>query len=178
MIFKLLSGGNMKNYTALVFVILTFLSGCLSSSMIDKAPVKHEVLKEAEKNNFWLDQEAGTVHTIVSENGEKKVVSIIKYKKGNILEVMKILTSENINGQLHWIYFSPSTKYIVELTAVSNSEKGIAIKWKNKNPQGEEKSGTDIFVKCNENGFIEDRENTDAKEPGVKDDFTLFKTIK
>jgi len=163
----------MKNYVMFAFALLILFSSCSSNKQIEKTSAKPDIRK-FEKINFWLDEETGTVHKITFEKGVAKATSIIKYRDGKPLEVMKIISSENNNGKIHWIYFSPSTKYVVELTAVLIGAKEINVEWKNRTPEGIEDSGTDRFVKCNENGSIEGKENSNSEDSDLTDDLSSF----
>jgi len=147
----------MKKILLLLLSMFIIFYGCSVKKELVKAPIKTPVKKtdpvvELPKSGYWLDKETETVHRIVVENGAEKVVSIIKYKDGKILEVMKILSSENNKGKLHWIYFVPSTKYIVELNAISVNNNEITVEWKNRGAKGETGSGNDRLIKCDENG--------------------------
>jgi len=53
----------------------------------------------------------------------------------------------------------PSTKYIVELTAVSLTDNEMKFEWKNRTSDGVEKSGRDILINCNEYGIISGKNN-------------------
>lgn len=167
----------MKKCVVPGFIFAVLITGCLS---VNKTQQNLTVPDEAEASGrsvFWLDRETGTVHKIISENGIEKVVSIIKYRHGIPLEKMKIVSSENSEGKIHWIYFVPSTKYIVELTALSFDNSGISVEWKNKSSDGDVDSGSDILIKCDEHGFINDKIPDETNETELLDDFKLFHKI-
>ncbi len=149
----------MKKCLILAVIVFMHFSGCTSRKNIIGTPLNSDTVKESDKINFWLDSETDTVHKISSENGIKKVLSVVKYKEGKPLEVMKIISSDSNNNKLHWIYFVPSTKYIVELSEISTDDRRIEIGWKNRTPEGVEDSGSDILVKSNENGAVKKNSN-------------------
>lgn len=144
----------MKNYIFVILTLMFFLSGCSAHKEILKNPVKPESQREAVKPGYWLDEETGTVHKFEIVDGVEKVVSITKYKDGKPLEVMKILSSDNKNGNFHWSYFVPSTLYAVEFTALSANENEIIIEWKNRSAEGDEDSGKDRLLRCDETGSV------------------------
>ncbi len=166
LIFIILPGDKMNKSLILSLVLLVQLSGCAGHKKIVESPPESYKVKESDPISFWLDKETDTVHKIASENGVKKIVSVIKYNEGKPLEVMKIIISDSNNGKLHWIYFVPSTKYVVELTESSEVDSGIKIDWKNRTPEGLEDSGSDILVRCTENGDLYKKEiYTEAELP-------------
>jgi len=157
---------------------MIFISGCARDPVRKETEPISDIKIKTEQVGYWLDEETDTVHKIVYENGSVKVVSTVKYKNQNPLEVMRILSSRNINGKIHWVYFVPSTKYIVELTELSTSEDGINVEWKNKSARGEEKSGSDLLLRCAENGFIAGKNKNKVKEKFQPDDFSSFDKLK
>ncbi len=143
----------MKNFV----IILILITGCSTNKIIHEIPLKPVIEHEIKISGFWLDEETGTVHKIIIENGKEKVVSVIKYKDGKSLEVMKIISSQNTDGKLHWIYFVPSTKYIVELTTSEISDNKVNVEWKNRSGEDEEESGSEILFRCSEIGISSDK---------------------
>ena len=136
----------MKTCIIIISGLMLFLPGCgknIKTIISSPEPVgqQNQVLA-----TYWFDKETSTVHTIISKGGEKRVVSIIKYRDGAPLEIMKIIRSVDKNGMLHWAYFVPSTKYIVELTMVSITGNEITFEWKNRSFEGDVKHGRDILV--------------------------------
>lgn len=144
----------MKKYITVLAGLLLLLFTCGKDVKIKDSSWKPVRNIEPGTIKYWLDKETSTVHKMTCNGTDKSIVSIIKYRDGMPLEVMKIIKSGNINGRLHWAYFVPSTKYIVELTALSLTENEIKFEWKNKAGDGVEKSGRDILVNCNEYGII------------------------
>jgi hypothetical protein len=164
----------MRNYMLLLSTLFLLMSGCVSQQEKPIHSSKSADIIEPEEINYWLDEETGTVHKVITVNGAEKVVSIIKYKDGNPLEVMKIISSGSVDGKIHWIYFVPSTRYIVELTAVSRNDEEIKIEWKNRNEEGDEDSGTDILLRCAEYGVPPGKEKISAEEDILPEDFSSF----
>lgn len=144
----------MKNFIFVILTLMFFLSGCSAHKENLKNPVIPETQREVVKPGYWLDQETGTVHKFEIVDGVEKVVLITKYKDGKPLEVMKILSSDNKNGNFHWSYFVPSTLYAVEFTALSANENEITIEWKNRSAEGDEDSGNDRLLRCDETGSV------------------------
>ncbi len=168
-------GDNMRNYFLLIFTLIFLISGCVNHPGIQNTPLKTALPRESGKVNFWLDEETGTVHRTETVEGVEQVVSIIKYKDEKPLEVMKILSSQNKNGKIRWSYFVPSTQYVVELIAISLSENEISIEWKNRNAEGDEDSGTDHFLRCNETGLIPGKNiDKDVEQTDQADGFSSF----
>lgn len=155
----------MKKTITILLVILA--AGCSTQEVVQKIPIPPVVEKEIKIAGFWLDEETGTVHKIINENGQEKVVSIIKYKDGNSLEVMKVISSQNRDGKLHWIYFVPSTKYVVELTTSVMTDNKINIEWKNRSGEGEEDSGKDVLLRCSETGISSDKKENEGTGAGT-----------
>ena len=148
------SGDKMKKYLMAIFFLILSFTGCAENKLIQQNGLMPEIDSRIESFNFWLDEETGTVHKVSRENGKEKVVSIIKYRKGIPLEEMKIISSDQVNENNHWIYFVPTTGYTVELTVLSEVDNSIDVAWKNSDENGEEDSGKDKLVRCDENGFI------------------------
>lgn len=167
----------MKNYVLFIFFLMFLISGCVSNQEKLEHPTDSAGINEPETVSFWLDEETGTVHKMIAANGTEKVVSIIKYKDGNLLETMKIISSGSVDGKFHWIYFVPSTKYIVEFTAASYEDNEIKIEWKNRNAEREEDSGTDILLRCEEQGFVPGKEKIDIEEDVLPEDFSSFDSM-
>jgi len=166
----------MNNCTKLMFAFNLLFFGCLSNSTVQQNISTPEINSGSAVLNFWLDKETGTVHKIAVQNGTEKILSIIKYRKGIPLEDMKLTFSDNVNGHLHWVYSVPSTAYIVELTVLSKNEHSINVEWKNKNDNGEEDSGNDILIRCDETGFINDSKII-IEEEELPEDFSAFEGI-
>ena len=144
----------MKKIIMIILSLGLFLSGCVNTKLIQQGSLTQETDSRIENFNFWLDEETGTVHKISGKNGREKVVSIIKYRKGIPLEEMKIISSDHVNGNIHWIYFVPTTGYTVELIVLSRYNNTINIEWKNRDESGVGDSGSDKLIMCDENGFI------------------------
>ena len=144
-------------------------SGCAANRDMLENPVKPESQREAVKPGYWLDEETGTVHKFEIVDGEEKVVSITKYKNGKPLEVMKILSSDKRDGKFHWSYFVPSTLYAVEFTALSVSENEITIEWKNRSAEGDEDSGNDRLLRCDETGSAAVEKNDSSEDINMPD---------
>ena len=146
----------MKIHTVIMLIIL-FLSGCagkVKTGITTEISPGHKSSPDKEIITYWFDKETSTVHKMMCKSGEKRIISIVKYYKGEPIELMKIIKSANMNGRLHWAYFVPSTKYIVELSTLSITENKITIEWKNRTGDGVEKSGRDILIECNQFGII------------------------
>ena len=133
---------------------LFFLSGCSDHVGVIESLAKQGNNEHLEIVCFWYDKETSTVHKIASENGKERVVSVIKYRNGRFLEKMKIISSSCLEGKTQWIYFVPSTKYVVEMNAVLKGGSSTALDWKNQTAEGEIKSGSDQLVRCDETGAI------------------------
>lgn len=144
----------MKFFLMAILSLILFFSGCANSKQIQQNTLMPETDSRIENFNFWLDEETGTVHKISGKNGREKVVSIIKYRKGIPLEEMKIISSDHVNGNIHWIYFVSSTGYTVELTVLSMFDNSMDVEWKNRDENGGDDSGKDKLIMCDENGFI------------------------
>jgi hypothetical protein len=153
----------MKIFLTHIYVLILFFSGCVRNVEIKETIPENTKSKICEKISFWLDEETSTVHKMISEGREKKIVSIIKYHHGKSIEIMKIVRSDCMNGRLRWIYFVPSTKYVIELTEVLTSDSEISFEWKNRNSEGEEDSGSDKLIECSEQGFIAGKENDEPE---------------
>lgn len=139
------------------FIVLSaviVLYGCSNQKQKTAVNLEGKRTSNQVSVNFWFDKETNTVHKFISENGEERVISIIKYKDRAVLEKMIIVKSRFRDGHLQWAYFVPTTKYIVELNALSLSGDSISVNWTNKNARGEVSSGADVLVRCNEDGSI------------------------
>ncbi len=166
----------MKNCMKFTFALILLFFGCLNSRTVQQNASMPEINPDSALFNYWLDKETGTVHKIAEQNGKETILSIIKYRKGIPLEDMKLTFSDSVNGHLHWIYSVPSTGYTVELTEVSKNKNSIDVEWKNKNDKGEEDSGNDILIRCDENGFINDSESI-IEEEELPEDFSAFEGV-
>jgi hypothetical protein len=158
----------------MILTLMFIFSGCAAHREMLKNPVKPESQREAVKPGYWLDEETGTVHKFEIVDGVEKVVSITKYKNGEPLEVMKILSSDNKNGNFHWSYFVPSTLYAVEFTALSAGENEISIEWKNRSAEGDEDSGIDRLVRCDETGSAITEKDHSVEDSDLQDEFSSF----
>lgn len=154
-----MAGANVKIYLTAIICFMLLFHGCGRNHKAGENTAGSVSVYEQKKLSYWFDKETSTVHTILYKNGEKRIVSIIKYRDGEPLEIMKIIRSDDKNGRLQWTYFVPSTKYIVELKTVSITGNEITFEWKNRSSEGDVKSGLDILTECNQYGIVSGKNN-------------------
>ncbi|MCL1864478.1 MAG: hypothetical protein FWF73_01555 [Spirochaetes bacterium] len=107
---------------------------------------------EAGDVTYWFDSETSSVHKMITINEKSRVASIIRYTNGIKTEVMEIIRSEIVDGKIRWVYYVPSTGYTVEMKAVLSNDNEISIEWNNRDSDGETDSGTEVLIRCEENG--------------------------
>lgn len=143
----------MKKCITVITGLMLLISACGRFIKIKDITKEHDPGYGLEQIKYWYDTETSTVHKMICQDAEKKIVSVIKYHDGTLLEVMRIIKCGKMDGRLNWAYYVPSTQYIVELTAVSVAEDKIQFQWKNRTADGVENSGLDILARCDKYGF-------------------------
>jgi len=134
--------------TLLLLIFFGAFTSCATSSKQEK-----ESLEPAYNPAFlgeWKDAETGGVYSITYINGVLTVVSGVDGDG----EVLEIRSSTWRDGVLEWVYYVPSTKYVVTMTTVKIEGDTLHCLWKNN-----ESSGTELLRRVSVGGAPEPAKN-------------------